>query len=132
MGCGPLLQGRQAGTTKERAFDDAFLPSTPHPSGFARHHRVFARGQALLHFVEKGRETAEMFERDRPLFSRRPSDYANACMPQSRAEKASGPDAQAPSVDLDLDAVLAPTGVKDARPVQAAVGMGAEIVAQAL
>ena len=43
---------------QERAFDDAFLLSAPHPSGFARHPWVCARGQALPHFVEKGRATA--------------------------------------------------------------------------
>ncbi len=55
MGCGPLLRSWQScTTTRARAFDEAFLLSTPHSSGFARHPRVCARGQALPHFVEKG------------------------------------------------------------------------------
>ena len=39
---------------------------------------------------------------------------------------------RAPSADLDLGAVLRPAGVEHARPVEAAIGVGAEIVAQAL
>ena len=50
---------------QERTFDDAFLLSTPHPSGFARHPRVFARGQALPRFAEKGARNRLMFGRKR-------------------------------------------------------------------
>jgi hypothetical protein len=54
MGCGPLLRCRKCCTTIEASFDDAFLLSAPHPSGFARH---------LPHFVEKGARNRLIFER---------------------------------------------------------------------
>ena len=57
---------------RERTFDDAFLLSTPHPSGFARH---------LPRFAEKGARNRLMFGRKRTSALKALVGYADVCIP---------------------------------------------------
>src|SRR5580698_4248923 len=74
-----------------------------------------------------------MFPRRNPSLSARRSQRcvrrpAPSGRPRNRATRPS----KARALDFDLVSVLTPAGMKTAFPVEAAIGVGAEIVAQAL